>query len=106
MMNYQRINPVEVKKRLETGEKAILLDVRTESEYSEKHIPQSLSLPLDQLEQDAEEVLSDKTVPIFVYCLSGKRSSMGAGILAELGYSDVYDMGAMSNWPGKMETGS
>ncbi|HBF36080.1 MAG TPA: rhodanese-like domain-containing protein [Firmicutes bacterium] len=104
-MNYQKISPVEVKKRLDAGEKVFLLDVRTESEYTEEHIPKSLSIPLDQLEQKAGGLMPDKVIPIFVYCLSGRRSASGAGILVKLGYTNVYDMGAMKNWPGKMEAG-
>ncbi len=102
---YQRIVPAEVKKRLDAGEKALLVDVRTPEEYAEKHIQNSLSLPLDQLERQAIKRIPDKTTPVFVYCLSGSRSARAAGILAKLGYNHVYDMGAMGNWPGKMETG-
>jgi rhodanese-related sulfurtransferase len=64
-----------------------------------------LSIPLDILEQKAVELIPDKAAPIYVYCLSGRRSASGAGILAKLGYPKVYDMGAMANWPGKMESG-
>ena len=104
-MDYQNISPNEVKNRLDSGEKAVLLDVRTKSEYAEEHIPHSLSIPLDQLEQEAARAMPDKGIPIFVYCLSGRRSASGAGTLAKLGYTHVYNMGAMKNWPGKMETG-
>ncbi len=99
---YQRIAPAEVKKRLDAGEKVFLLDVRTPEEYAEKHIPKSLSLPLDQLAREAFKRIPDKKTPVFVYCVSGARSARAAGILVKLGYSHVYDMGAMRNWPGSM----
>lgn len=102
---YQKITPVEVKKRMETGEKVFLVDVRTPNEYVEKHIPKSLLLPLDRLEQEVAQKIPDKATPIFVYCLSGQRSTSGAKILVKLGYSQVYNMGAMMNWPDKLETG-
>jgi phage shock protein E len=102
---YQKITPVEVKKRLDSGEKAFLVDVRTPGEYAEKHIPKSLLLPLDRLEQEVANKIPDKAAPIFVYCLTGRRSANGANLLVKLGYSNVYNMGAMMNWPGKMETG-
>jgi phage shock protein E len=103
---YQKITPAEVKRRLDAGEKALLVDVRTPDEYVEKHIPGSLLLPLDRLEQEVVKRIPDKTIPVFVYCLSGRRSAKGASILVKLGYSNVYDMGAMMNWPGRMETGN
>jgi phage shock protein E len=103
---YQRTSPAEVKKRLDTGEKVFLVDVRTPNEYAEKHIPKSLLLPLERLEQEAPKKLPDKDAQIFVYCLTGRRSASGVRTLVNLGYSNVYDMGGMMNWPGKMETGS
>lgn len=103
--NGRRISPAEVKKRLEAGEKVFLVDVRTPNEYAEKHLPKSLSLPLDRLEQEAAQKIPDKTAPVFLYCLTGRRSANGARILTKLGYSNVYNMGAMMNWPEEMETG-
>jgi phage shock protein E len=102
---YWSISPLEVKKRLDAGEKVFLVDVRTPSEYAEKHIHKSILLPLDRLEQEVAKKIPDKAAPIFVYCLSGQRSSRGAKILVKLGYSNVYNMGAMRNWPDKLETG-
>jgi rhodanese-related sulfurtransferase len=102
---YQKIAPAEVKKRMDSGEKVFLVDVRTPEEYGARHIPNSVSIPLDRLEQQINKKITDKSTPIFVYCLSGSRSARAAGILVKLGYSHVYNMGAMGNWPGKMETG-
>ena len=102
----RRISPAEVKKRLNAGEKVFLIDVRTPKEYTEKHIPKSLSLPLDRLHQEVTQKIPDKATPVFVYCLTGRRSANGVKILTELGYSNVYNMGAMANWPGKIETGA
>ena len=53
---------------------ALLLDVRTKAEYDAGHIAGSRSFPLDALQQ-APQVLPDKSTPLFVYCLSGGRSS-------------------------------
>ena len=43
-----------------------------------------------------------RTIPknsvLIVYCRSGNRSSQAANLLEELGYTEVYDLGAMSNW--------
>ena len=103
---YQKITPAEVKKRLESGEKVFLVDVRTPNEFAEKHIPKSVLLPLERLEQEAVKKIPDKATPIFVYCLSGQRSTSGAKILVKLGYINVYNMGAMMNWPDKLETRS
>jgi len=103
---FRKISPVEAKNRLDAGEKILLVDVRTPKEYAEKHIPKSLLLPLDCLQREAAQKIPDKGASVFVYCLTGRRSANGVKILTKLGYSNVYNMGAMMNWPGEMETGN
>jgi len=78
---------------------AILVDVRTEEEYNEKHIGGSLLLTLDTInEETASAVISDKEAEIIVYCKSGKRSAEAKNLLEDLGYTNVYDLGSMDNW--------
>jgi rhodanese-related sulfurtransferase len=57
---------------------------------------------VDNLKEKIGEVTSDKNAFVIVYCRSGNRSAQAAKILAELGYSKVYDMGGINNW--KYET--
>ena len=78
---------------------AILLDVRTKEEYNEKHIDGASLLPLDKIDIDSiSQIVSEKDTPIIVYCRSGNRSQQAREKLIALGYSKVYDLGAMSNW--------
>ena len=42
--------------------------------------------------------IEDKDDVIIVYCKSGNRSSQALTKLTDLGYTEVYDLGAMSNW--------
>lgn len=81
---------------------AVILDVRTPPEYREGHIPGSRNVPLQSL--DRVEVVTDrKDVPIFVYCYSGSRSRQAAGMLEEMGYTNVKNLGGISNYKGKVE---
>ncbi|MGL5206041.1 MAG: rhodanese-like domain-containing protein [Acidaminococcaceae bacterium] len=95
---YQRITPVVVKERLDKGEKLIIVDVRTKEEYDGGHIPNSLLIPHDEMEARASALLPDKNVAIIVYCRSGRRSEIAAKSLIKLGYTNVADMGAISDW--------
>ena len=81
----------------------LLLDVRTEKEYNEKHIPKSILLPLNDLDKQAEALLPDKEAVIYVYCRSGSRSQKAAQWLAEAGYTQVYDLGGINSWPYETE---
>ena len=86
-------------KELMINENAILVDVRSEDEYNEGHIDGALLLPVDSINEDsASEVIESKDSTVIVYCRSGNRSSQALHILNDLGYENVYDLGAMSNW--------
>ena len=79
-----------------------VVDVRTPQEYREGHIPGSLNVPLDRL-QDLSTSVPDKTTAVFVYCLSGSRSGMAAGALSRMGYTDVTNIGGIGAYSGKLE---
>lgn len=102
---YTDISPEEAKKRLDEEKGIILLDVRTEEEYIQKHIPGSILIPVDVLEKEAPSELPDKNASIFVYCKSGRRSVAAAEMLVKLGYTHVYNLGGVVDWPYKMEAG-
>ena len=67
----------------------VLLDVRMKEEYQAGHIEGALLIPDFELENEMEEKLPDKTMPIFVYCRSGYRSKKAAKVLADAGYKKV-----------------
>lgn len=83
---------------------ATLADVRTNAEYIGGHIPDSLSVPLDQLADFATGW--DKSKPVIVYCATGARSAEAATYLAEHGFKEVYDLTAgMAGWNGEVQGG-
>jgi len=83
-----------------SGADAVILDVRTHAEFAEEHIPNSVLLPLDQLENYALE-LFDTNATLLVICRSGNRSQQAVILLAELGFTNVYDIGGITTWPGE-----
>jgi len=103
---YTEMKQDEAKRNLDQNDSIILVDVRTPQEYAEVHIPGSKLIPLDTIKKDAEKLLSDKDATIYVYCRSGNRSSQAARILADLGYSKVYNIGGITTWPYETEKGS
>ena len=80
----------------------VLLDVRTRQEYADGHIPGSLNIPLDRIDS-ALEAIPNKETPVFVYCLSGGRSGQAVAHLKKMGYTDVVNIGGISNYQGKRE---
>jgi rhodanese-related sulfurtransferase len=82
----------------------VIVDVRSLSEFMTGHIENAVSLPLDQIQDDAESVIPDKAQTILVYCRSGNRSRTASYELVALGYSSVYDFGGINGWPGMVVT--
>jgi phage shock protein E len=78
-------------------EGALLLDVRTQAEFSAGHLPDAKNVPLAQLEHELQK-LGPKGRAIVVYCLSGARSAVAAGVLKRAGFEKVKNLGAMSRW--------
>ncbi len=94
-----KITAKEGKNMLEENQEIILLDVRTAAEFNEGHIENALLLPVDQIETKAQETIPDKDATYIIYCRSGNRSNQAAGILKDLGYTNLYDMGGIIDWP-------
>ena len=82
-------------------DKAVLLDVRTKEEYESGHIKNSINIPLQQI-ADTQKRISDKSVPLFVYCQSGARSTRAVSALKKMGYSYVANIGGISGYRGKV----
>ncbi len=76
-----------------------LLDVRAKYEFDEAHIDGALLLPYDTITADSPELPADKAATIIIYCRSGRRSAIAADTLEALGYTDVYDLGGIQDWP-------
>jgi rhodanese-related sulfurtransferase len=79
---------------------AVLLDVRTPSEFADKHLPAAVNIPVEDLGArmaDVEKLTQgDRTKPIVVYCRSGNRSRKAEGMLRQAGYAQITDIGTMS----------
>ena len=96
---YHKVSAEEAKKMIDENSKIILLDVRSEAEYKEKHIHGATLLPLPELESKAATVLPDKDAVILVYCRSGMRSRNASNQLVSMGYTQVYDIeGGINAW--------
>ena len=102
---YKNISPQEAKRRLEIGDEIFLLDVRTPAEYFETHIPSSILIPVDMIEEEALTRLPNKDATIFVYCRSGRRSVTASVALVKMGYTSVYNLGGIIDWPYETESG-
>lgn len=96
--SYQTISSDEAKKMMDEDSDVIILDVRTKDEFDTGHIEGAILIPDDKIEEKAEEILTDKSAVILVYCRSGRRSALASASLAQSGYTNVYDFGGIIDW--------
>jgi phage shock protein E len=83
-----------IKEKIQQG--AVVIDVRTPSEFSAGHYPGALNIPLQDLESRLGE-LGDKKRAIVVYCASGMRSAQAAKRLSAASFTDVINAGGLSS---------
>lgn len=74
----------------------VVYDVRTPEEYATSRVASATLLPLADIEAGALPEV-DKDAPIAVYCRSGNRSAQAASILERAGFTNVTDMGGLSD---------
>jgi rhodanese-related sulfurtransferase len=96
-------NVTDVKRRLDAGEKIVLVDVREESEWAGGHLPGAVHLGKGIIERDIEQRVPDTNTKLILYCGGGFRSALSADNLQKMGYSNVESMDG--GWKGWLEAG-
>ncbi len=78
---------------------AVIVDVRTPEEFEKGHITNALNLNWYGSEFDKQVATLDKTKPVFVYCLTGARSSSATDRMRKAGFENIIEMpGGMMDW--------
>ena len=76
---------------------AVLLDVRTPTEYQKGYLQGAINLPQADVDSKAATVVHSKDTPVYVYCRGGREAAMATEKLLKQGYTDVHNLGAMKN---------
>lgn len=93
------IEPRVFSEKIKATQNAQIIDVRTPKEFDEQHLDNAINISWNSNDFDSRVAQYDKSKPIFVYCLSGGRSAKAAIKLAELGFTEVYEMdGGILKW--------
>ena len=94
-------NVVDVKRRMDAGEKFVLVDVREESEWAQGHLPSAIHLGKGIIERDVEQSVPEAGTKVILYCGGGFRSALAADNLQKMGYTNVESMdGGWKGWIG------
>lgn len=92
----------ELQRKLKANENVAVLDVREPAEYAFGHIANAINIPLEELDDRIDEVITDKE--LFIICRTGNRSDLAAQKLTEKGIKNVVNVvPGMSQWNGPIE---
>jgi rhodanese-related sulfurtransferase len=96
-------NVADVKRRMDSGEKFLLIDVREDNEWAKGHLPGAVHLSKGIIERDIEQRVPDTETKLILYCGGGFRSAIAGDNLQKMGYTNVESMDG--GWKGWLEAG-
>jgi hydroxyacylglutathione hydrolase len=93
----ERVTPAMVAEELASAEPPLVLDIRNPGEWKAKHIPESLNIPLNHMQERLAEIPRGRRIA--VHCAGGYRSSIAASILHQNGMTNLIEMaGGLAAW--------
>lgn len=103
---FDSIDATEAAEYLRTHPEAVILDVRTDEEWSEGHIHGALHIDVRDLPQRIHDLPQDRTTLIVCICAVGGRSAAACDYLAQNGYTRLVNVdGGMTFYTGEVVTG-
>lgn len=96
-------NVPDVQRRMDAGEKMILVDVREDHEWAKGRLPGAVHMGRGIIERDIEQSIPDTKTKLVLYCGGGFRSALVADNLQRMGYTNVESMDG--GWRGWNEAG-
>ena len=96
-------NVPDVKRRIDAGERMMLIDVREDNEWAKGHVPNAVHLGRGIIERDIEQRIPDTGAKLVLYCGGGFRSALVAENLQKMGYTNVESMDG--GWKGWVDAG-
>ena len=96
---YHKITAEDAKALMDGGDEVVIVDVRTQAEYDEGHLPGAILVSNETIADSQPDALPDLDAMLIVYCRTGVRSKDASDKLVGMGYTDVNDMGGIRDWP-------
>jgi rhodanese-related sulfurtransferase len=95
--HVERVTATMLAEQLESNEPPLVVDVRTQREWCERRIGETVNIPLMGLTQQFDQLPSDR--PLVVHCEEGYRSAIAASLLLRAGFDVVAELeGGMASW--------
>lgn len=88
----REVNVDQAKARLAANPRAVLIDVREDTEWAAAHAKGATHLGKGVLERDLETRFPDPATELILYCGGGFRSALAADMAQKMGYQNVYSL--------------
>ena len=93
----ERISAAMVAEELASFDPPLVLDIRNPREWEARHLPESVNIPLNHIQERLEEVPRGRRIA--VHCAGGYRSSIAVSILHQYGITNLIEMaGGLAAW--------
>ena len=103
-MSIKSINSSQAEKLIKDIKELVILDVRRPYEFKESRIPNSINIPVEEIEWELEELEKYKDKKVLVYCKVGVRSSIACDFLEKEGFNNLYNLrGGILDFNGEIE---
>ncbi|WP_066868794.1 rhodanese-like domain-containing protein [Clostridium mediterraneense] len=97
-IKYKELTQEEAKRNLDENMDILLVDVREVEEFNAGHIEGAELIPLGEVEEAFANMDIDKDTEIYLYCRSGRRSEVATLALADMGFTNAYNIGGVLDW--------
>jgi len=87
-----QISPKIAREYLRNG--AVLIDVRSAGEFTARHLPKAVNIPLSEIEAVIGRKVKDKEQVLLLHCQGGGRSGEARRKLKALGYANAFNLGS------------
>lgn len=99
LVRGQRPVPPAEAVRLINSRDAVVVDVRSASDFKKSHLLNAVNIPLAGIQERANEIARDKDTPILCYCAVGSVAPQACAKLRKLGYTNVHALkGGINGW--------
>jgi len=100
---FKSINAKKLKKKIDSGDDFVLVDVLLKKNYEKEHLPKAINIPIadDHFEKQIRKKIPNKNKPVIVYCVNKSclASPAAAKKFVEMGYKDVAHFGGgLDGW--------
>ncbi len=95
---YERLTAQEALDYMSYETDYYIIDVRDEEAFAKAHVDGAISLPLEEIVEEADKVLPNRDVMIYVYGEDQQDSCAAAQKLSDIGYSSITETGSYRDW--------